>query len=79
MSLPRLWDVFLVSDILEYIGIPIFFALCFGHEFVHGRREACGVGIGEMDMDENLAELEAAEEAVVPGGGWYKTWKTAVT
>ena len=48
MFLPALWNVFLVSDILEYIGIPIFFALCFGHKFFHGRREACGVGIGEM-------------------------------
>ena len=75
--LPGLWNV--SSFLTSYIGIPIFFALYFGHKFILGRRDAWCVGIREMDLDSNLAELKAAEEPVIPGEKWYKTWKTAVT
>ncbi|KAL8809156.1 MAG: hypothetical protein Q9223_006703 [Gallowayella weberi] len=76
--LPGYWNT--SSFLTAYIGIPIFFALYFGHKIVAGRQDPWCVSAMDMDLVSGLAEVKAEETPLPPSGEpWYKRWRTAFT
>lgn len=67
------------SDFLTaYIGIPIFFALYFGHRLVAARTEKWVRPPEEVDLSSGLAEVlenEVPEDPEAKSQKWYQKWR----
>ncbi|KAJ5087203.1 hypothetical protein N7456_010819 [Penicillium angulare] len=58
-----------------YIGIPIFFALYFGHRFLICRHEPWVHDVEEIDLTTGLPEILANETPEESTAKWYQFWK----
>ncbi|KAF7562870.1 hypothetical protein G7046_g1258 [Stylonectria norvegica] len=63
------WDT--STFITAYIGIPIFFALYFGHRFTVGRNDRWAFRPEEVDLHTGLDEIMALETSPPPPEKWY--------
>ncbi|KAF2144336.1 uncharacterized protein K452DRAFT_223312 [Aplosporella prunicola CBS 121167] len=66
------WDT--SSFMTSYIGIPIFFALYFGHKFTVGRKDPWVLSPHEVDLFSGLQEILEKEASPKPRKSWKQTF-----
>lgn len=69
------WD--LSTFLSACIGLPIFFAIYFGHKLTAGRKDAWLRDPVEVDLHSGLDEL-ALEEEIKPVYKWYQKWRIII-